>query len=204
MEQENNIWIEDEDEDQKVTRSSPSLGEVVTHLLERFPKKRKHRKTKRRRVSNETDDTCLHCSTNHASTSPVKMYGKKATIYEEKEDDNISSDDNSAEENTAPTISVPVDALPDEEVRLSNSLKLATRTITPCHLKNVFSGAYFEAMSRPRRFAVDISQRLDNMTGGKVYVLFEVMDDNNRNNYDWNQVEDEWETLDVEEYTNVR
>ena len=205
MEQENHVWIEDED--QTVSRSSPNLGEVVTHLLEKCPKKRKHRKTKRRRVSDETD-TCLHCniSTNHASSSPVKMHGKKATIYEEKEDDDTSSEDNLDEDNAtlAADVSVPMDTLPDEEVRQSNSSKLATHTITPCHLKNVFGSAYIESMSRPRRFAVDISQRLDGMTGGKVYVLFEVMDDNNRNNYNWNRVEDEWEALDMEEYTNVR
>ena len=174
--------MEDEEEEQAVPRNSPNLGDVITHILERMPKKKETKKARGHRMSSKTD-ACFqgNINTNPASSNPVKMQGKGAVIYEDKEDTN----DNSFSENTtSPSgIMASMDALhvpPDKDMRITGTVKLESQTLTPCHLRVVFGDAYIESKSQPRRFAIDISERSAIVTDGDVYVLFEEVNDDNK------------------------
>ncbi|XP_072038265.1 uncharacterized protein [Amphiura filiformis] len=189
-------------EEQAIPRSSPSLGMVVDHLLKRSYKKAKRRRKCKKSVYDENSE---YINTNSASSNPVKMFGKKATIYEEKSD---TSDDNSAVEEPAPndaatvTIDEPFPHHDELDIKPTTMLRLATQTILPGQLKNTFGCAYIESMCQPRRFAIDVSQRLSAPASRQVYALFEVIDDNNRNNICCNLFNAEGQQM--EEFVNAR
>ena len=189
--QEEREHIKMEEEEQAVPRSSPNLGDVVTHLLERLPKK-KFKKRRRHKMSSKTD-ACFRCktNTNPASSNPVKMRGKKAVIYEEKADTNDIS--YGKDTTSSGGIMVSMDAqLPDKDIRITSFVKLDSQTLIPCHLRVVFGDAYIESKSLPQRFAIDISPKIG-IDGGDAYVLFEEVNDDNR---DFLSVIEKFETLD--------
>ncbi len=175
-----------EEEDARPHRSSPSLGTVVSHLIKKsqMKVKRKRRRKVKKCDCGDDDKTSAFVNTNTASSTPLKMFGKNAMVYEERQDALGDRDDGNATlDEEAPAMIPTTLPTPELDIKLSTVLRLAADSVLPNDLRNVFGSTYVESMSQPHRFAIDISQRVSGAAGkrNKAYVLFEVLDDNNNN-----------------------
>ena len=174
--------------------------------LDCYRKKKSDKKSGRKRRWEKSDESTNNIfSSNQASSTPVKIHGKGATIYEEQVDTNTDNDITSADNTVPENASVTVAMAPEQDTRFSQVLNISTHSISPCNLKETYSSAYTEGVCQPRRFAIDIARHRG--ANSDVYALFEMVEDENNNRhegYRWHDVAGEWQNLDVNQYCSIR